>query len=245
MSSPRVIFGVQPVMEAIRSGRRVDRVYIARSSGGATARIKNAAKKANIPVSYVPKEEIDRRASGTSHQGVLASVDPSEFETIDVDRILDLAEEAGEPALVVLLDGIEDPQNLGAIIRSAYALGAHGVVLPKNRAAGITPAVVRASAGATMHVPIARVTNLKHALETLARRDVWTAAATLDGTPAAEARLDGALGLVIGSESKGVKPSLAAACDLQITIPLGGDFDSLNASVAAGILLYEARRQRA
>ncbi len=245
MSSPRVIFGVQPVLEAIKSGRRVDRVWLARSTGGATSRIKNAAKKANVPVSYVPKEEIDRRASGGAHQGVIASVDPGEVEPVDVDQILDRAEELGEAPLVVLLDGIEDPQNLGAIIRSAYALGAHGVVIPKNRAAGITPAVVRASAGATMHVPIARVTNLKHAIEALSRREVWTAAAILGGTPAHEARLDGPLGLVIGSEAKGVKPSLAKACDMQITIPLGADFDSLNASVAAGILLYEARRQRA
>ncbi len=245
MSSPRVIFGVNPVLEAIKSGRRVDRVWLARSAGGATNRIKSAAKKANVPVSMVPKEEIDRRASGGVHQGVVASVDPSDMEPVDVDAICDHAESLGEAPLVVLLDGIEDPQNLGAIIRSAYALGAHGVVLPKNRAAGITPAVVRASAGATMHVPIARVTNLKHALEDLSRRNVWSAAAVLGGTPAHEARLDGGLALVIGSEAKGVKPSLAKACDMQITIPLGADFDSLNASVAAGILLYEARRQRA
>jgi 23S rRNA (guanosine2251-2'-O)-methyltransferase len=243
--SARLIFGVQPVLEAIRSGREVERVWIARSAGGATSRIRNAAKKAGVPVSFVPMEDIDRRATkGSSHQGVLASVQMGTAFDLDVDGMLDRAESIEEDPLIVLLDGIEDPQNLGAILRSAYALGAHGVVLPQKRAAGVTPAVVRASAGAALHVPITRVTNLKQALEILARRDVWTAAATLDGTPAYEARLDGPLGVVIGGEQKGVRPSLVKACDLAVTIPLGGDFDSLNASVAAGILLYEARRQR-
>lgn len=242
--SAKLIFGVQPVLEAIRSGHRIERVWIARSAGGATSRIRSSAKKAGIPVSFVPMDDLDRRVAGGSHQGVAASVELEGTQVVEVDDILDRADELEEPALVVLLDGIEDPQNLGAIIRSAYALGAHGVVLPKKRAAGVTPAVVRASAGAAMHMPITRVTNLKQAIEVMVRRNVWTAAATLEGMPAHEARLDGALGVVIGSEGKGVKPSLVKACDMAVTIPLSADFDSLNASVAAGILLYEARRQR-
>jgi 23S rRNA (guanosine2251-2'-O)-methyltransferase len=160
-----------------------------------------------------------------------------------VSDVLEVARSRGEEPLVVLLDQIQDPQNLGALIRSTYALGGHGVVIPRDRAAQITPAVVRASAGAALHLLVARVTNLKHALSELKDAGVWSAAAVLDGEPAEKARLDGPLALVIGSEGKGVRPTVAEHCDLKVTIPLAR-FDSLNASVAGGILLYEALRQR-
>jgi 23S rRNA (guanosine2251-2'-O)-methyltransferase len=145
---------------------------------------------------------------------------------------------------VVLLDGIQDPQNLGAILRSVYALGAHGVVLPTQRAARVTAAVVRASAGAALVVPIAYVSNLKIALDRLVERGVWSAAAVMGGEPLHQAKLAGPLAIVIGGEGSGVRPSLAEKCDLRVGIPLSHGFDSLNASVAAGILLWEALRQR-
>ncbi len=240
----RVVYGVRPVLEAIRGEQRIDRILIARAQGGQTQRIRAEAKKARIKVSEVPKEELNKRAGTDGHQGVLACLDTNEVEITDVESLLERAEAQGVPPLIVLLDGIQDPQNLGAIIRSAHALGAHGVVIPKDRSAQVTPAVVRASAGAALHLPIARVTNLKHALERLSLEDVWTAAAVLDGTPAEQARLDGPLAIVIGGEAKGVRPVLAKRCDMSITVPLSEGFDSLNASVAAGILLYEANRQR-
>lgn len=243
-AAPAFIYGVQPVLEAIRSGRRLRAVSIARGPGGATQDILHAASSAGVAVHEVKKEELTRRCGTEGHQGVLAEIDPEEMEAYDVDAIVDLAEEAGEEPLVVLLDGIQDPHNLGAILRSVYALGAHGVVLPKNRSASITPAVVRASAGAALSVPVATVTNLKLAIERLVAREIWTAAAVMGGAPAHEARLDGPLGLVIGGEGKGVRPSLADKCDFQVSIPLAHGFDSLNASVAAGILLWEAQRQR-
>lgn len=239
----RPIYGVQPVLEALRSGQ-VERIFVAREAGGKTKRIVDAAQSVGVSVIRMSRRELDQRARTEKHQGVVAELDRDAAPEADVDSILDRAEAAGEAPLLLLLDGIQDPQNLGAIIRSAYALGAHGVVIPKNRAASVTPAVIRASAGAALHVPVARVVNLKHAIERLEQRDVWTAAAVMDGDPAPRVRLDGPLALVIGSEGDGVRPSLAERCDLRVSVPLANDFDSLNASVAAGILLYEAVRQR-
>ncbi len=238
------IYGVQPVLEALQGGAAVLAVKVARAEGGRTQDILHAAQSAGVPVMDVSKDDITKRVGAGSHQGVMAELDPKALESIDVDAIVDRAEALGEEPLVVLLDGIQDPQNLGAILRSVYALGAHGVVLPTNRAARVTAAVVRASAGAALAVPIASVTNLKLAVERLVERGVWTAAAVMGGEPADQARLDGPLGLVIGGESSGVRPSLAEKCDLRIGIPLAHGFDSLNASVAAGILLWEALRQR-
>lgn len=243
MNDGRTIYGVQPVLEALRSGK-TDRVYIARDGGPQTRRIVDAAQQAGVKVVQSSRQELDQRAGADNHQGVVADLDRSEVEFVEVETILDRADAANEPALILMLDGIQDPQNLGAILRSAYALGAHGVVIPKNRAATVTPAVIRASAGAALHVPVARVTNLKHAMDRLEGSGVWTAAAVMDGEPAHRSRLDGPLALVIGSEGNGVRPSLAQRCDLRISVPLASGFDSLNASVAAGILLYEVVRQR-
>lgn len=243
-SAPAFVYGVQPVLEAIRSGRRVRAISIARGPGGATQDILQAASGVGVAVHEVKKDELTRRCGSEGHQGVLAEIDPEELEAYDIDDIVDRAEETGEDPLVVLLDGIQDPHNLGAILRSVYALGAHGVVLPKNRSASITPAVVRASAGAALSVPVATVTNLKLAIDRLVERKIWTAAAVMEGTPAHQARLEGPLALVIGGEGAGVRPSLAEKCDFKVSIPLAHGFDSLNASVAAGILLWEVQRQR-
>lgn len=242
MSDVRAIYGVQPVLEALRTGR-VQQILVAREAGAKTKRIEELAQQEGVRVIKVSRKELSQRAKVDNHQGVLAEMG-SGAEEVDLDTILDRAEAAGEEPLVLLLDGIQDPQNLGAILRSAHAMGAHGVVIPKNRAVGITPAVIRASAGAALHLPVARVVNLKHALERLEARQIWTAAAVMDGDPAFRARLDGPLGLVIGGEGEGVRRSLAERCDMRVSVPLANNFDSLNASVAAGILLYETVRQR-
>lgn len=238
------LHGVQPVLEALRSGQRVDRVYLARDAGEKTRRIVEAAGEAGVKLVRVERAELDRRAGTEKHQGVFAELDRNEVPTVEVDAMVDRAEAAGEAPLIVLLDGLQDPHNLGAILRTAHALGAHGVVIPKDRAVQVTATVVRASAGAALHVPVARVTNLKHALERLAARGVWSAAAVMDGQEARRARLDGPLALVVGGEGGGVRPTVAERCDLRISVRLARGFDSLNASVAAGMLLYEAVRQR-
>lgn len=239
-----VVFGVQPVLEALRAGRRVERVIMARGTGPKTRRVREAARRAGVMLVEAGREELARRARTDHHQGVVALLEPDDAGPVEVDDLVDAAEAAGEAPLIVLLDGIQDPQNLGAILRSAYVLGAHGAVLPKNRACAVTPAVIRASAGAALHLPVARVVNLKHALDRLRDRGVWSAAAVMDGAVPSSVRLDGPLALVVGSEAEGVRPTLAARCDDRVSIPMDADFDSLNVSVAAGILLYEARRQR-
>jgi 23S rRNA (guanosine2251-2'-O)-methyltransferase len=244
VSEGRVVYGLQPVLEALKAKSPVERIYMARAEGAQTKLVRELAKEAGVKVIGAPKEELDRRSQGAKHQGVVAILDSNEVATTDVGAILARAKELEEDPLVVLLDGIQDPHNLGAILRSAHALGAHGVVIPKNRAVQVTPVVVKASAGAALLIPIAVVTNLRHALDELREAEVWTAAAVMGGQPAQEARLDGPLALVIGGEGEGVRPTLADDCDLQVSIPLGRGFDSLNASVAAGILLYEAVRQR-
>jgi 23S rRNA (guanosine2251-2'-O)-methyltransferase len=238
------IYGVQPVLEALRAKKKIERIYIARERGAQTEKIRIEAEKQHIKVTPLSKDELSKKAGLQNHQGVIASVVLGGGEAASIAKMLDLARSRNEPPLVLLLDQIQDPQNLGALIRSAYALGAHGVVIPQDRAASVTPAVIRASAGAALHVQVARVVNLKHALRELQEAGVWSAAAVLDGDPAFEARLDGPLAIVIGSEGKGVRPTLADDCDLRVSIPLPGGLDSLNASVAGAILLYEALRQR-
>lgn len=240
-----VIYGLRPVLEAMRGRSRIEAIYVSRSLRGATRKLRAEADRSGVRVIETSREELSRRVGHANHQGVVAllggSVEPA---SRDVDDLLEYAKARGEPPLVLVLDHIQDPQNLGALIRSTFALGGHGVVIPKDRAARLTPAVIRASAGAALHLPVATVTNLKRALSELKDAGVWVAAAMLDGEPAYAARLDGPLALVIGSEEKGVSPSVAGDCDLRVSIPLSGGFDSLNASVAGGILLYEARRQR-
>lgn len=238
------VYGVQPVLEALADPARVQAVLLSRERGGATQRIEQAAKAAGVRVKRVPKEALDRAAGpGARHQGAVVELESEGVRTLDLEALLDRVGGQRTP-LLLLLDGIQDPGNLGAILRSAHALGAHGLVIPRDRAASLGPVAIKASAGAALHLPVAQVTNLKHALEPLAERGIWTAAAVMDGAPASEARLDGPLALVVGGEAKGVRPSLARRCDQRVRVPMRGDFDSLNASVAAGILLYEAVRQR-
>ena len=243
MSEQGIVYGVQPVLEALKNPDQVSCVWLARSDGKATVQVKQTAASLGIAVRETDKETLSQRAKSPRHQGVLAEIKSVSFKERDLRDLESILEKQDEP-LVLMLDGIQDTGNLGAIIRSAYALGAHAVVLPQDRSASITSATIRASAGAALLMPIVRVVNLKHAMDPLIQRGVWTAAAVMDGTPADEVNLTGGLAVVIGSESKGVRPSLAKRCDHQLSIPMLGSFDSLNASVASGILLYEVSRQR-
>ncbi len=241
--SATFVVGVHPVLEALKAGR-VEQVLLSRAAGAATQRLQAAALEEGVPLREVPTAELDQRAGTDRHQGVLAHLDLNEVELADVSDLLARAEHRGEEPLIVLLDGIQDPMNFGAIVRSAHALGAHGVVIPKNRAAQVTPTVVRASAGAILHVAVARVVNLKHAVEDLREAGVRVVAAAAEGAPADTVDLSGGLGVIVGGEGKGVRPLLVSKCDATVSIPQLPDFDSLNASVAAGILLYEVQRQR-
>lgn len=243
----RYTYGVNPVLEALRAHPdKIDALFLAEGdvSRGASAEIYSRARDAGIRVTKVPRERLANMAEGGVHQGVVAEL--REFNYADVVDLLAAAKQSGRPALIVVLDGIQDPHNLGAIIRSAHALGAHGLVIPKDRAAAVTGAVSKTSAGAVEHTLIARVTNLSRALEELKQAGVWIAAADPTGDKDLwGARLDGPMAIVVGAEGAGVRRGVLEHCDLRVKIPLAGEVASLNASVAAGMFLYEVARQRA
>ncbi len=237
----RLVLGANAVRAALteRSGD-VQKLYL--KVGTENGEIGLLARSRGLRWQTLSAEQLTRLAQGEKHQGVIAEL--ADFHYLSLDRLLD-GIPGGEPALLVILDGIEDPHNLGAILRSANALGAHGVVLPRDRAASVTPAVARVAAGALESARIAQVVNLSRAIEQIKERGVWIAAA--DQTAAQslwKADLAGPLAIVVGSEGKGVRPLVRRHCDLAVRIPMRGRLGSLNASVAAGILLYEAARQR-
>ena len=242
----RTVHGIHPVLEALRAHPgEVDRIYLLEGAVAprAAAEILSRAREARVKVERVPRERLQALVEGAAHQGVAARL--REFAYATLKEVLARAEASGAPPLVVVLDGLQDPHNLGAVIRSADALGAHGVVLPRDRSVGVTAAVARASAGAVEHVPVARVTNLSRALEELKAAGVWVAAADPEGDQVLwGARLNGPLALVIGAEGTGVRPGVLKHCDLRLRIPMGGRVGSLNASVSAALVLYEAARQR-
>lgn len=245
MSKSVYIYGRHPVSEALKSRPRdVQRVYLVGS--GRTSRladIERAAARHDIPLVVVSKNRLEDLVGGAPHQGVAAAVQP--FSYVDVDDILDHARRVDEPPLVLALDQIQDPHNLGSLVRSAVALGAHGVLFPKDRSSEVTPAVVKASAGATAHLPIARVTNLRRTLNDLKAAGLWIVGAAASGDRMVdELDLTQPTVLVIGSEGKGLRRMVAETCDLLVQIPMTGRLDSLNAGVAGGILLYDAARQR-
>jgi 23S rRNA (guanosine2251-2'-O)-methyltransferase len=223
----------------------VERVYLAQGhvAPRSAAEIFSRARKAGLHVEKTLRERLAAMAEGGVHQGVVAEV--REFKYVELEDLLDLAIASGRPPLIVVLDGIQDPQNLGAIIRSAHALGAHGVVIGKDRAAPVTGAVVKASAGAAEHCPIARVVNLSRTLEVMKERGLWIMAADpTSSQPLAGQKLSGPLAVVVGAEGKGIREGVLKHCDLRLAIPTLGAVASLNASVSAGILLYEVARQR-
>lgn len=244
---PRVVYGVNPVREllAARAGD-VAVVYVAAGkSGGALRDLRAAARRAGVAVEDREPAELARLAGGGLHQGVVAVA--GAFAYADLGAVLADVAAAGRPALLVVLDGVQDPQNLGAVIRSAAALGADAVVIPQDRAAGVTAAAVKASAGATEHVPVVQVVNLSRALDTMRAAGVWPVAAVMEGGVAPSALdLTVPTAVVLGAEGRGLRPLVAKHCDFRASIPMAADgVASLNVSVAAGVLLYEARRQRA
>lgn len=237
------IEGRNAVIEAFRAGRPIDKVYIQDGcQDGPILTIKREARKRDVLIKYAAKERLDQMSETGKHQGVIACA--AAYEYAEIEDMFRLAEQKDEPPFFVLLDNIEDPHNLGAIIRTANLAGAHGVIIPKNRAAGLTAVVARTSAGALNYTPVAKVTNLAKTIEELKEKGLWFVCADMDGTRMYDLDLKGPIGLVIGSEGDGVGRLVKEKCDMTAAIPMKGDIDSLNASVAAGVLAYEIVRQR-
>lgn len=237
------IEGRNAVIEAYRAGRPIDKLFILDGcQDGPILTIKREAKAKQTPVKFVTKERLDQLSETGKHQGVIAYAAAYEYAT--VEEILDNARQKGEAPFLFLLDNIEDPHNLGAIIRTANLAGAHGVIVPKNRAAGLTAIVAKTSAGALNFTPVARVTNLAKTIEELKKEGIWFVCADMGGTTMYDLNLKGPIGLVIGNEGEGVGRLVKEKCDMIASIPMKGDIDSLNASVAAGVLAYEIVRQR-
>ena len=236
------IIGRNAVTEALNSDREIEKIILAKGAEGSIKKIEGKGKAKKIPLYYSDKSRRDRDADGGNHQGVIAVV--SDYEYATVEEILNVAKQRGEDPFVILLDGLEDPHNLGAIIRTANLAGAHGVILPKRRAAGLTATVVKASAGAIHYTPVAKVTNIVSTIEQLKEKGMWFVCADMDGELMYRQNLTGPIGLVLGNEGKGVSRLVKEHCDFISSIPMKGDIDSLNASVAAGVLAYEIVRQR-
>lgn len=237
------IEGRNAVLEAFRSGKTIDRLFVLDGcQDGPVRSIVREAKKGDTIVSFVPKERLDQMSETKKHQGVIAFA--AAYEYAQVEDILGAAKEKGELPFIFLLDGIEDPHNLGAIIRTANQAGAHGIIIPKRRATGLTATAAKTSAGAINYTPVAKVTNLVQAMEELKQEGLWFVCADMGGELMYRQNLTGAIGLVIGSEGEGVSRLVKEKCDFITKIPMFGQIDSLNASVAAGILAYEIVRQR-
>ena len=237
------IEGRNAVLEALRAGKPIDKLYVLDGCpDGPVRTILREAKKGDTIINYVKKERLDQLSETGHHQGVIAMAASYEYAT--VEDILEKAREKGEAPFIFVLDNIEDPHNLGAMIRTANLSGAHGVIIPKRRAVGLTPTVARTSAGAINYTPVAKVTNLKQTMEQLKKEGMWFVCADMDGTPYYQMDLKGPMGLVIGNEGEGVSRLIKETCDFVASIPMKGDIDSLNASVAAGVLAFEIARQR-
>ena len=242
-SKSLVIEGRNAVLEALRSGKPMDKLYILDGcQDGPIRTIVREAKKYDVILQFVTKERLNQLSETGKHQGVIAHA--AAYEYAQVEDMLELAKSRGEDPFIFLLDNIEDPHNLGAIIRTANLAGAHGVIIPKRRAVGLTATVARTSAGALNYTPVARVTNLKKTVEDLKKQGLWFVCADMDGTVMYDLDLKGPIGLVIGNEGEGVSRLMKENCDFVAGIPMKGDIDSLNASVAAGVLAYEIVRQR-
>ncbi len=237
------IEGRNSVLEAYRAGKTIDRLFVQEGSqDGPIKAILKEAKKGDTVVNFVKKERLDQMSGTGSHQGVIAYA--AVYEYAQVEDIFNAAKQKGEAPFILLLDGIEDPHNLGAIIRTANQAGAHGIIIPKRRAVGLTAVVAKTSAGAINYTPVAKVTNLVQTMEQLKKQGVWFVCADMDGEVMYKQNLTGPIGLVIGNEGEGVSRLVKETCDFITKIPMYGNIDSLNASVAAGILAYEIVRQR-
>ena len=243
----RVVYGVNPVRELLRAGAEgLSELWLAEGSvrGAVFGELDRIARAAGAKVRRAPRPRLDRLAGTDRHQGVVAVV--ADFRYAQIEQVIAAAREAGAPPLVVVLDGVEDPHHLGAVVRSALALGAHGVVIPRDRAVGVTPAAAKASAGAVERLPVVRVTNVARALESLKEAGLWTVALAADGDRTlGEVDLAAPTALVLGSEGEGLRPLVRRSCDRVVRIPMTGEIDSLSVSAAAAVALYEAARQRA
>ena len=238
-----IIYGRNPVKEAYRAGKTIEKLYLPKGAPDPVlSPIYKMAKEKRTVISYVDKFTMDKLSEGGNHQGVLAQI--TDFDYCTVEDIMALAKDKEEDLLVVLLDGITDPHNLGAIVRSAECFGAHGIVIPKHRSVGVNDTVVKVASGATEHMLIAKVTNINDTIRMLKEHNVWVYATDFDGQPPKCANLKGNTAIVIGSEGEGIHKLTKELCDDTLTIPEYGKINSLNASVATGILLYEVARQR-
>ncbi len=238
-----IIAGRNPVMEAIRSGRSIESILVAKGErSGSVVAIIAKAKQKNIPVKDVDSKKLDFLAKGVNHQGIVAQCAVKEYSTLE--EVFALAEERGESPFIIVLDKIEDPHNLGAIIRTAECAGAHGVIIPERRSAGLSYTVEKTSAGALEYMPVVRVKNISAVLQKLKDKGIWVYGADMDGEHYKKVNFDGAVALVIGNEGKGISPLVAKDCDVIVSLPMKGKINSLNASVAAGILMYEIADKR-
>jgi 23S rRNA (guanosine2251-2'-O)-methyltransferase len=237
------LIGRNPVLEAFRSGKTIDRLFIqAGLKDGPISTILREAKKTGVKAEFVQKSRLDEISEGSNHQGAVAYL--ASFRYYTVDEILSYAKEKGEDPFIFVLDGIEDPHNLGAMIRTANLAGAHGVIIRERRAAGLTATVSKTSAGALEYTRVAKVSNIAGTIDTLKKQGLWFVCADMGGESMYKLNLTGPIGLVIGNEGEGVSRLVREKCDMVASIPMKGDIDSLNASVACGVLAYEIVRQR-
>ncbi len=235
MAQENLLAGRNPIREALKAGRDIEKLLVQKGELTGSAReIVQMAKEAHIPVQEVEHQRLNELAK--NHQGMVAFASAYKYST--VEEMLTVAEERGEQPFLILLDGITDPHNLGAIIRTAECVGAHGVIVPERRAVGLTPAAVKASAGAVEHIKVARVVNMTRVIEKLKQHDIWTYALTMDGTDYEKVNFGGGVALVVGSEGEGISHLVLENCDQKVSLPMAGHLDSLNASVAAGIVMY-------
>ena len=237
-----VIVGRNPVTEALKSGRTVEKLYVQQNAGGSLGRVIQLAKEKGVPVMETGKAALDKMAAGLPHQGVAAAVTP--YSYADFDDVMKKAVDAGEDPFIIILDGIEDPHNLGAVMRTAECAGAHGVVIPKRHSCGLTETVAKASAGAIEYMPCVKVTNIAQTIDMLKEEGFWVCACDMGGTDYYKQDLTGKLAVVIGGEGSGISRLVKEKCDFTVSMRLCGSINSLNASNAAAILMYEVRRQR-
>lgn len=243
MENTGQVEGRNPILEVFRSGRTIDKLLIARGSREGSIRdIISKARQQGVVVQEVDRKRLDELSETGTHQGVIAFVTP--YSYVEVGYILEQAATRKEPPFIIILDEITDPHNLGSILRTAECCGAHGVIIPKRRAAGLTPATIKAASGAVEFMPVAKVTNIVQTIEELKKQGVWVAGADMEGEPYGTKGLTGPIALVIGSEGKGLGRLVKQKCDFLVNIPLKGKISSLNASVAAAVLMYEVVRQR-
>lgn len=238
-----VISGRNPVSEAIRSGRPIDKILVARGEkSGAVVGILAKAKEKQIPVKEADRTKLDYISGGSTHQGIIAFAAVRDYST--VEEILDYAQSRNEAPFIMVLDEVEDPHNLGAIIRTAECAGVHGIIIPKRRSAGLSYTVGKASAGAVEYMRVARVTNIANLIDELKEKGIWVYGADMNGTDYSECDFSGACAIVIGNEGKGISRLVREKCDVIVSLPMKGQINSLNASVAAGILMYSAMKNR-